>query len=299
MDLRLIKYFVIVAQELNFSRAAAKLHIEQSPLSRAIRKLETQYDTKLFIRGGRQLKLTFPGELLLKEAFDVLDRYDQLERNVRWAAQSYQGITKIAVSDEINPIQLSILLSEIRLQRPDIHLQIDEMHYLDALNALGTGTCDISIAQTSHKAEAFEVIQLWDKSLSVLLPADHLLNDKASINLKEVLAYPAILYDDSYYGHNFQLRNLIASQRIRLNKVIYAKSFEMMYAMVAAGLGLGVCTNSWFHHSENSKVKLRILSDREKINTYLISIDNAVCRQVKQIIVDQQMKMNSQSQFLT
>jgi len=290
-----MKYFVVVAQELNFSRAAAKLHIEQSPLSRAIRRLEAQYNTKLFIRGGRQLKLTWPGELLLKDALDVLDRYDQLERNVRWAAQGYQGVTKIAVCDEVNPIKLSIFLSEIRLQRPDIHLQIDEMHYLDALNALETGIYHICIAQTRHKAEAFEVTLLRDKPLSVLLPFDHILNDKASISLKEVLAYPAILYDDSYYGHNFQLRNLISSQRIRPDKVTYAKSFEMMYAMVAAGQGLGVCTNSWFHHSENSKVKVHILSSHERINTYLISIDNVVCRQVKPIIIDQQMKMNAQS----
>lgn len=290
MDLRLIKYFIVVAQELNFSRASTKLHIEQSPLSRAIRRLEAQYETRLFIRGGRQLKLTWPGEVLLKEALDILDHADLLKRNVHAAAQSYQENLKIAICDEINTIGLTSLLSEIRIKRPDLDIQIDEMNYLDALNALKNESCGICVAQTRYKAEALEVTPLWEKPLSVILPSDHILNSNKSISLRKILRYPVVLYGDSFFGHKLQLKSFITSHKIHLKKISYAKSFEAMLAMVAAGRGLGVCTNTWFQNCEASKVTVRTLSDKTKMSTYLIAIDNAVARQVKQIIISSVMR---------
>ena len=91
MELRHLKYFVAVAEEQNVTRAAARLHVSQPPLSRQIRDLEEELGVKLFERGPKAIRLTAPGQVFLKEARSVLQRADQAIQTVKATAGRCTG----------------------------------------------------------------------------------------------------------------------------------------------------------------------------------------------------------------
>lgn len=121
MELRHLRYFVVVAEELHFARAAERLHIEQSPLSRAIKDLEYDLGLQLFERTTRNTRLTWPGEVFLNEARRILSAVKQATETARAAANGYRGILRIAVSDGIAQPRLSDLPSVFRLPTEEFH----------------------------------------------------------------------------------------------------------------------------------------------------------------------------------
>ena len=91
MEFRHLRYFLAVAEELHFARAAERLHIEQSPLSRAIRELEEELGAQLFVRTSRSTRLTLAGKLLMENAPRVLLALDQARESVKAAANGFHG----------------------------------------------------------------------------------------------------------------------------------------------------------------------------------------------------------------
>ena len=96
MELRHLRCFVAVAEELHFTRAAVRLHIEQSPLSRTIRELESDLGATLFERNRRGTQLTWAGQVLLEDARRVFAVLEQARTNVRAAATGYRGMLRLA-----------------------------------------------------------------------------------------------------------------------------------------------------------------------------------------------------------
>lgn len=114
MELRHLRYFLAVAEELHFARAAERLHIEQSPLSRAIRELEEELGAQLFVRTSRSTRLTLAGKLLMENAPRVLLALDQARESVKAAANGFHGRLRVALSDGITPSRLPALLARCR-----------------------------------------------------------------------------------------------------------------------------------------------------------------------------------------
>lgn len=117
MELRHLRCFVAIAEELHFARAAERLHIEQSPLSRTIKELEYHLGVRLFERTTRRTQLTWAGKVLLEEAHRVFAAIDQVKVSVKVAATGYHGRLRIALSDGIAQPRLSALLAQCRDQQ--------------------------------------------------------------------------------------------------------------------------------------------------------------------------------------
>ena len=111
MEFRHLRYFLAVAEELHFARAAERLHIEQSPPSRAIRELEEELGAQLFVRTSRSTRLTLAGKLLMENAPRVLLALDQARESVKAAANGFHGRLRVALSDGITPSRLPALLA--------------------------------------------------------------------------------------------------------------------------------------------------------------------------------------------
>lgn len=101
MELRHLRYFLAVSEELHFARAAERLNIEQSPLSRTIKELESEFGTLLFERNSRGTRLTWPGQVLTEDARRIFTAIDQARANIQAAASGYRGMLRIALSDGI------------------------------------------------------------------------------------------------------------------------------------------------------------------------------------------------------
>ncbi len=118
MELRHLRCFSAVAEELHFARAAERLHIEQSPLSRAIKELEADLGVLLFERTTRSTRLTRAGRMFREHVPRVFAVLEQARRSVKSAAAGYDGQLRIALSDCIAPSRLTALLAQTRCAMP-------------------------------------------------------------------------------------------------------------------------------------------------------------------------------------
>jgi DNA-binding transcriptional LysR family regulator len=136
MELRHLRYFIAVAEELNFRRASERVHIDQTPLSRTIRDLEGQLGAQLFVRAPRKLHLTPAGLRLLKEARKVFIRIERAQRAVRETDARVKAPLRIAVADGIAQPKLSECLVRWRKVAPEVPLELTEMRAEELAAAL-------------------------------------------------------------------------------------------------------------------------------------------------------------------
>lgn len=124
MELRHLRCFLAVAQELHFARAAEKLHIEQSPLSRAIKELEEELGVRLFDRNTRSTRLTRAGQVFMDHVPRVFATLTQARDSVRAVSAGYQGQLRIALSEGIPLAHFTALLSRCREEEPDTEIRL-------------------------------------------------------------------------------------------------------------------------------------------------------------------------------
>lgn len=127
MELRHLRCFLAVAEELHFARAAERLHIEQSPLSRAIKELEEDLGEQLFVRTSRSTRLTRAGKLFLEHVPRVFAALQQARDSVKAAANGFHGQLRIALSDGITPSRMPTLLALCRQEGSEVELRVFEV----------------------------------------------------------------------------------------------------------------------------------------------------------------------------
>lgn len=146
MDLRHLRHFVAVAEEGHFGRAAARLGIEQSPLSRSIRHLETQLRTTLLERSPRGSQLTAVGIALLPEARAILDQVARLKTLSSATQLSRTCPLRLGVCDAVATTRLRRCLSALRTQHPELEIVVTPLHLSEVISAVDVGAVDASIA---------------------------------------------------------------------------------------------------------------------------------------------------------
>ncbi|WP_457851530.1 LysR family transcriptional regulator [Achromobacter xylosoxidans] len=140
MELRHLRYFVVLANELHFTRAAERLHIEQPPLSRAIKELEDELGIVLFDRDRRGTRLTEAGSSFLQDARRLFNVLEQGRENARAVAAGLRGSLHIAVSDGAIDPRLSALLARCRAEEPEIQVRLSEVPLAEQLRGLRSGS---------------------------------------------------------------------------------------------------------------------------------------------------------------
>ena len=127
MELRHLRCFLAVAEELHFARAAERLHIDQSPLSRTIKELEEELGARLFVRTTRSTQLTRAGRLFLEHVQRVFTVLEQARDSVKSAANGFCGQLRIALSDGVTPSRLPALLARSREEDPEVEIRLFEV----------------------------------------------------------------------------------------------------------------------------------------------------------------------------
>ncbi len=153
MELRHLRCFVAVAEELHFARAAERLHIEQSPLSRAIKELEYDLRVQLFERTTRSTRLTWAGKVFLEDVRRVFAAIDQAKANLKAAASGYHGTLRIALSDGIAPSRLAALLALCRAEEPEVEIRLFQTPFAQQLKGLRDDLYDAGFAQWAEAGE--------------------------------------------------------------------------------------------------------------------------------------------------
>jgi LysR family transcriptional regulator, benzoate and cis,cis-muconate-responsive activator of ben and cat genes len=185
-ELRHLRYFVVVAEELNFSRAATRLHMAQPPLSVAIRQLEDELGTELFVRTTREVKLTEAGRRLLEGARRTLAEADHAVAVAKRAGAGELGHLRVAYSWSARFVTLPALGQALKASHPDVELLAQEMWNAAMIPAIRSGTVDVAVALRPELAPdiADEVIRT--EPVVAVLPATHALAGEDAIPLSSL-----------------------------------------------------------------------------------------------------------------
>ena len=188
VELRHLRYFVAVAEELNFSRAAERLHMAQPPLSAAIRQLEGELGTQLLLRTTREVRLTDAGSSFLDGARRTLAELERAERDARRAAAGELGRLHLGFSWSARFETLPALGQAFRAARPDVELLTEEMWNGRMLTALASGTIDAAVALCPEIAAEFSYEVIRTEQVLALVADRHPLADRDEVELAELAA---------------------------------------------------------------------------------------------------------------
>ncbi|KGT95051.1 LysR family transcriptional regulator [Erwinia typographi] len=242
MDLRQLRYFLAVAGEKHFGRAARSLNIVQPALSMQIRGLEEELGGALFRRTSRSVELTEAGEVFLTEARRTLEQAEFTRRSVERALRGETGTVRIGFAG--NAIFSGKLLSDLRLFRqkyPDVEMIIQEVGPQQQVDAILSGQQDIGYTPDHSKTvtTGINVQRIGDWEMLVALSDEHPLSTHPRITLDMLAGEPLILYDaHDTHEHLY----VMLSQQLKNHFRVAHRSASTLsvLALAAAGLGLAL-----------------------------------------------------------
>ncbi|MFK4754644.1 LysR family transcriptional regulator [Oceanobacter antarcticus] len=275
MELRHLRCFLAVAEELHFARAAERLHIEQSPLSRAIKELEEELGVRLFNRTTRSTRLTRAGQLFLEHVPRVFTALDQARGSVQAAAAGFHDQLRVALSDGITPPRLTAVLAQCREEEPEVDIRLFEVPLAQQLKGLHDDLYDVGFAQSAEVGDGIVAEPAWSDPLVVAVPARHPLLAYQRIPLDEVLRHPLVACDpQSCEGHCHQIRRILRGADREPLVVEQVSSHDLMLTLVAAGYALALVGASHLAASRREEVVARPLAGRSQVlTTWLLRRD--------------------------
>jgi DNA-binding transcriptional LysR family regulator len=186
LELRHLRYFVAVAEELNFSRAAERLHMAQPPLSAAIRQLEQELGTELLSRTTREVRLTEAGRTFLEGAYRTLAELERARSDTERAAAGEVGQLRVGFSWSARFETLPAIGRSFRLTHPDVSLLTEEMWNARMLPALRSGQIDVAVSLCPEIAGEFSYRTIRSEPVLALLAESHPLADKPEVALRDL-----------------------------------------------------------------------------------------------------------------
>ena len=182
MELRHLRYFVAVAEELNFRKAAERLNVSQPPLSKQIMDLEYEIGHPLFFRTNRSVSLTDAGEVFLIRARKILKDSDDAKKDIWLAAEGYLGTLSIFFAPSVAAGYLNKVLGEYKSKYPDVKIELKQSTSSNMPDQLIRGEMDVGLVRLPIEVPNSIFLQpLTKESFVVALPCDHDL-----VHLKEV-----------------------------------------------------------------------------------------------------------------
>ena len=277
MELRHLRYFIAVAEELHFARAAERLHIDQSPLSRAIKDLEYDLGTQLLARTTRNTRLTWAGEVFLMEARRVLAALEQAKESGKAAGSGFRGSIRVAASDGVASPQFAALLARCREEEPDVRIRLFEVPLMQQVLGLRTDEYDVGFAYAGAGADGLVVVPAWTDPLVLAIPARHPLLAHKRVPVGELLRYPLVLlHPELAEGAFRQVARLLGTVDAEPIVVEHVASFDLMMTMVAAGYGVGFANASHLNRYRHPEVIARSLAGRSAVLTTCLLRPDAV-----------------------
>jgi DNA-binding transcriptional LysR family regulator len=186
LELRHLRYFIAVAEELNFSRAADRLHMAQPPLSAAIRQLEQELGAELLLRTTREVRLTEAGSAFLDGARRTLAELDRARSDAQRAAVGEIGQLRVGFSWSARFETLPAIGRTFRASHPDVSLLTEEMWNARMLPALRSGTIDLAVALCPEVAAEFSYLPIRSEPVVALLAHSHPLAVSGEIELRSL-----------------------------------------------------------------------------------------------------------------
>jgi DNA-binding transcriptional LysR family regulator len=242
MELRHLRYFIAVAEQLNFSRAAEELHTAQPSLSQQIRALEEELKMTLFERTHRHVALTEAGRLLLPEARAIVERVDALS-TLREPSAKPHGPLRIASITASTVGVLPQVLPAYREKFPDVEVSVETWAIEDDLRALVERRVDVAFLRAPLTDPRLEAILVGKEQICVALPNAHPLAARAKIPVRALTDYDIVgMRDENTGGWNHQMHDVFRSLGVVVRSRFETRNLETMLGLVASNMGIAPCS---------------------------------------------------------
>ena len=245
MELRHLRYFIAVAEELSFRRAAERLHLAQPPLSFQIKSLEGELGVKLFERSTRSVKLTAAGKVFLDEARIVLLAAERATQNVRKAHQGLIGPLRIGVLAPTATPRLARILSSYRQKFPAVQFSLHELASIEQLHRLREDQLDVGLLRPPIEFPELEFLFLDDSPMVLAAPAGHRLIKSRRLAWADFHNEPLVMIHPTLQ-HGYYDKFLEQCAKTGATPLIgqYANDVHSKMWLISAGFGIAPTTKT-------------------------------------------------------
>ncbi|MCJ8509409.1 LysR family transcriptional regulator [Rhizobium lemnae] len=271
MDLRQFRYFVAVARERNFTRAAELLHIAQPPLSRQIQLLEEELGVDLIIRSSRPVRLTEAGRVFYEQALQILGRVEQMKEATRRVGLNQNSVLSIGFVASTLYGGLPALVRKLRQQSPDLDIQLLEMMSVHQLPALKEGRIDIGFGRLRHNDGMIVSTVLREERLAVAIPQSTPLASTSEPLQPQALTGEKLIVYPREPRPSFadQILNILLDRDVRPAQILEVSEIQTALGLVAAEAGLCVVPSS--ARKLRSDVHYRLLEGERATSPIVLS----------------------------
>ncbi|VUS80571.1 LysR family transcriptional regulator [Klebsiella huaxiensis] len=267
IELRHLRYFIAVAEELHFGHAAARLNISQPPLSQQIQILEQQIGARLFARTNRSVSLTEAGRQFLADSRQILTQVDEAAARAARLHHGETGELRIGFTSSAPFIKaVSDTLSTFRRSYPDVHIQTRETNTREQIVPLNEGTLDLGLMRNTQLPDTLAWERVLREPLLAMVPRDHPLANQPSVSLRELAREPFVFFDP-HVGTGLYDDILGLMRRYGLTPVITQEVGEAMtiIGLVAAGLGVSILPAS-FRRVQLSEMRWLPIEEQDAVS---------------------------------
>jgi len=245
IEIRRLRYFIALAEELHFGRAAQRLNISQPPLSEQIRKLEEELGVRLFERTSRNVLLTEAGRIFLAGTYRALEEVERAATAASQAQRGMAGHLKAGYLASAGVTFLPSLLRHLRTVIPGLQFEFRQFSSSAALEALARRSLDVALVRTAFGNEAFASRVIHEDRLILALPYDHPLAREPELRLAQLHDEMFVLYppNEGRVAYDVVQRACIQAGFVP-RAVEFVEDVYGMLGLVAAGLGLAVVPGS-------------------------------------------------------
>ena len=270
MEIRHLRHFVAVAEELHFARAAERLGMEQSPLSHSIRNLEAELGARLFQRTTRRTWLTRAGMRFYQEARRILRDIDAAIAAVQRTNADEPMIIRLALGEDLASEPFTRLLFELEHHAPKVELEVREMLHGEAARLVRDHGSDIAITLNGSAEPGLAQVRGWSEPLMLVAPVGHAFAELDRISLVELrdqtLALPSIGECPGYLG---QIEGLLTRHKVRPAQRADVRHWNTAVSFAATGRALALCPTTMVHTSIAVAVIPIVEADAE-LTTWLL-----------------------------
>ncbi|KQB39662.1 LysR family transcriptional regulator [Flavobacterium aquidurense] len=265
MELRHLKYFLAVAEELNFTKAAEKLFISQPPLSRQIIELEEEIQARLFIRNNKKVELTEAGKYFEKEVRELFQHLERITLKTKKIAENASGEFRIAYISSIYSAVISELIKYLKDQFPYVNFKLFEISTTKQLDALELGKIELGIIRSPVKSPKIKS-QLWfQDGFSVVYNKNviQINSEKEIPNLKDETF---VFFNKDYAPHYHEvLLELCAFYGFTPQVVHESNNINSIVQLVKNGLGISIVPSNIARNNQDPEIGFIEL---KKVNLY-------------------------------
>jgi DNA-binding transcriptional LysR family regulator len=272
MELRHLRYFVAVAEERNFTRAAQRLHIAQPPLSRQIQQLEEILGVQLFERNSRPLKLTETGKFFYSHAVQVLAQTAELESMTRRVGNIERSLSVGFVGSTLYGM-LPKVIRRFRDENTTVELSLHEMSTMDQFRALKDGVIDIGFGRIRHEDANIRRVILREEKMIVALPEGHPLSlVKPALALGDLVNETLIIFPKAPRpSYADQVLSAFHDRALKPRRIYEVRELQIALGLVAAGEGIAVVPSS-VYGLKRDDVSYKELDDPTLVSPIIMSM---------------------------